>query len=152
MKSQCRNPIFFSLTLSNQPQTMLTQGKGRRKKIITCNVTPIFCISIVFSFSWELKCPQEKLKTMLMQNIGVTNKEYYDMLWYFLQWSNFARTTGQERTPRDQAGSCGSRLDLVDLGWILWIQAGCFKFVHIRNLQCNLIALSCELQSRLRTE
>ena len=24
---------------------------------------------------------------MLMQNIGVTNKEYYGMLWYFLEWS-----------------------------------------------------------------
>ena len=28
---------------------------------------------------------QEKLKTMLMQNLGVTNKEHYVMLWYF--WS-----------------------------------------------------------------
>ena len=35
-------------------------------------------------FSWELKWPQEKLKTMLMQNFGVTNKERYGMLWYFL--------------------------------------------------------------------
>ena len=42
---------------------------------------------IVFSFSWELKWPQEKLKTMLMQNFGVTNKEPYGMLWYFLEWS-----------------------------------------------------------------
>ena len=25
---------------------------------------------------------------MLMQNLGVTNKEYYGMLWYFLEWSN----------------------------------------------------------------
>ena len=24
---------------------------------------------------------------MLMQNIGVTNKEHYGMLWYFLEWS-----------------------------------------------------------------
>ena len=48
-------------------------------------VTQKFCISIVFSFSWELKWPQEKLKTMLMQNFGVTNKEHYGMLWYF--WS-----------------------------------------------------------------
>ena len=24
---------------------------------------------------------------MLMQNFGVTNKEYYGMLWYFLCWS-----------------------------------------------------------------
>ena len=22
-----------------------------------------------------------------MQNFGVTNKEYYGMLWYFLEWS-----------------------------------------------------------------
>ena len=48
-------------------------------------VTPKFCISIVFSFSWELKWPQEKLKTMLMQNFGVTDKEHYGMLWHF--WS-----------------------------------------------------------------
>ena len=46
---------------------------------------PKICISIVFSFSWELKWPQEILKTMLMQNFGVTNKEHYGMLWYF--WS-----------------------------------------------------------------
>ena len=45
------------------------------------------CRSIVFSFSWELKWPQEKLKTMFMQNFGMTNKEYYGMLWYFLEWS-----------------------------------------------------------------
>ena len=24
---------------------------------------------------------------MLMQNFWVTNKEHYDMLWYFLEWS-----------------------------------------------------------------
>ena len=46
---------------------------------------PKFCISIVFSFSWGHFNSQEKLKTMLMQNFGVTNKEHYDMLWYF--WS-----------------------------------------------------------------
>ena len=28
--------------------------------------------------------PQEKLKTTLMQNLVVTNKEHYGMLWYFL--------------------------------------------------------------------
>ena len=42
---------------------------------------------IVFSFSWGLKWPQEKLKTMLTQNFGVTNKEHYNMLWHFLQFS-----------------------------------------------------------------
>ena len=45
-----------------------------------------FFISIVFSFSWKLKWAQEKLKTMLMQTFGVTNKEHYGMLWYFLKW------------------------------------------------------------------
>ena len=24
---------------------------------------------------------------MIMQNFGVTNKEHYGMLWYFLEWS-----------------------------------------------------------------
>ena len=36
---------------------------------------PKFCINIVFSFSWGHFNSQEKLKTMLMQNFGVTNKE-----------------------------------------------------------------------------
>ena len=39
---------------------------------------------LIFSSSWELKWPQEKLKTMLMQNFGATNKEHYDMSRYFL--------------------------------------------------------------------
>ena len=39
-------------------------------------VTPKFCKSIFFSFSWELKWPQEKLKTMLMQNFALTKKEH----------------------------------------------------------------------------
>ena len=40
-----------------------------------------------FSFSWGHFNSPEKLKTMLMQNFGVTNKEYYGMLWHFLYWS-----------------------------------------------------------------
>ena len=28
-----------------------------------------------------------ELKTMLMQNFGVSNEEYYGMVWYFLEWS-----------------------------------------------------------------
>ena len=50
-------------------------------------VTPKFCISIVFSFPWGHFNSQEKLKTMLMQNFGMTNKEHYGMFWYFLEWS-----------------------------------------------------------------
>ena len=40
---------------------------------------------VFFSFSWGHFNSQEKLKTMLMQNFGVTNKEHYGMLRYF--WS-----------------------------------------------------------------
>ena len=46
-----------------------------------------FCISIVVSFNWGHFNSWEKLKTMLMQNFGVTSKEHYGMLWYFLEWS-----------------------------------------------------------------
>ena len=46
-----------------------------------------FCISIVLSSSWELKWPLEKLKTMFNAKFGVTNKEHYGMLWYFLEQS-----------------------------------------------------------------
>ena len=38
-------------------------------------------------FLLGVKMAQKKLKTMLMQNLGVTNKENYGMLWYFLEWS-----------------------------------------------------------------
>ena len=50
-------------------------------------ITPKVCISIVFSFFWAHFNSQEKLKTMLIQNLGVTNKKHYDTLWYFLEWS-----------------------------------------------------------------
>ena len=33
-----------------------------------------------------------------MQNFGVTNKEYYGMLWYFLEWSNVT----QQRIVHDE--------------------------------------------------
>ena len=38
-------------------------------------------------FLLGVKMAQKKLKTMLMQNLRVTNKEHYGMLWYFLEWS-----------------------------------------------------------------
>ena len=50
-------------------------------------LSPEVCLSIVFSFSWGHFNSQEKLKTLLMQNFGVTNKEHYGILWYFLEWS-----------------------------------------------------------------
>ena len=38
---------------------------------------PTFCITFVFHFSWVLQPSQEKLKTMLMQNVGGANKVHY---------------------------------------------------------------------------
>ena len=56
---------------------------------------------MVFSFSWELKWPQGKLKTMLLQNFGVTNKESdYGMLWYFLEWSKEGKLCQQKRATK----------------------------------------------------
>ena len=71
--------------------------------------TPKFCISFVFiSFSWELKWSQEKLKTMLMLNFGVTNKEHYGMLWYFLEWSISITPRFKQGEPDD-----GQKLGLI---------------------------------------
>ena len=39
-----------------------------------------------FQFHWGHFNAQKKPKTMLIQNFGVTKKEYYGMLWYFLEW------------------------------------------------------------------
>ena len=76
------SPIFAYITIPHVWYWPL------QKKTITyhnalCLSPPKFYISIVFSFSWELKWHEEKLKTMLMQNFGVTNKEHYGMLWFF---------------------------------------------------------------------
>ena len=77
--------IYFALFLLLQYNWPLQ--KIPEHTIMLFFVTPKFCLRIVFTFSWELKWPQEKLKTMLRQNFGVTNKEHYGKLWYFLEWS-----------------------------------------------------------------
>ena len=41
------------------------------------------CLRFLLGVKWS----QEKLKTILMQTFGVTDKERYGMLWYFLEWS-----------------------------------------------------------------
>ena len=48
-------------------------------------VPPKFSKSIVFSFSWGHFNSKEKLKTMLTQKFGLTIKEHYCMLRYFLR-------------------------------------------------------------------
>ena len=35
---------------------------------------------------------------MLMQNVGVRNKEHYGMLWYFLEWSIVIQTSNWKLT------------------------------------------------------
>ena len=46
--------------------------------------------------------------TMFMENFGVTNKEYYGMLWYFLEWSirnlKNGKGTGAEMRPAIVSG------------------------------------------------
>ena len=41
------------------------------------------CLQFLLGNKW----PQEKLKAMLMQHFGATNKEHYGIIWYFLEWS-----------------------------------------------------------------
>ena len=45
-----------------------------KNTIILFVCPPIFCISIVFVFSWDHCESQEKLETMLMQNFGGQTK------------------------------------------------------------------------------
>ena len=89
-------PIMILFVIANRRALASPKQTSRAidlsRNAITCHnalcLSPEkFCVSIVFSFSCELKWPQVKLKTMLMQNFGVTNKEHYGMLWYFLEWS-----------------------------------------------------------------
>ena len=47
-----------------------------KNTIIFFVVLPKFCLSIVFSFTWHLQSPQEKLKLMLMQILGDNKKCY----------------------------------------------------------------------------
>ena len=61
-----------------------------------------------FSFSWELKWPQEKLKTMVMQNFGVSIMVCYGIFWsgqfciavvFHFSWE-YADLPGESKTLR----------------------------------------------------
>ena len=41
---------------------------------------------------------------MLMQNFGVTNKEHYGMLWYFLVWSIAKLLRGYDEDDGEEDG------------------------------------------------
>ena len=51
---------------------------------------------------------------MLMQNFGMTNKEYYGMLWYFLEWSILGLQ------PRDEAAMLGVKTKETFLEEFAW--------------------------------
>ena len=56
-----------------------------------CLSPPKFCISIFFSFSWELKWPQEKLKLKLEWSIGMRSS-HKSRACFFWQIMNAADT------------------------------------------------------------
>ena len=49
-----------------------------------------------------------------MQNFGVTNKEYYGMLWYFLEWSIISRKKKWRGDLTETVGA-HERLGLLEL-------------------------------------
>ena len=69
-----RLPLGFQ---TNEPQR--TSAGSRKTLMMTLAQEG----DSVFSFSWGHFNSQEKLKTMLIQNFGVTNEEHCGMLWYF---------------------------------------------------------------------
>jgi len=46
---------------------------------------------------------------MLIQNFGVTNKEYYGMSWYFLDWSIQYTVIGNFEQPRGTMATVKSK-------------------------------------------
>ena len=75
--------VDFNLKISTLQSTTSVNTMTYRNAL--CLSPPKF--EFVFSFSWGHFNSQKELKTMLMQNFGVPNKDYYGMLWYFLEWS-----------------------------------------------------------------
>ena len=57
-----------------------------------CLSPPKFCISIFFSFSWELKWPQEKLKLKLEWSISMRSSNKSRACFFFWQIMNAADT------------------------------------------------------------
>ena len=78
-------------------------------------VAPKFCIRIVFSFSWGHFNSQEKLKTMLMQNFGVSDKEHYGILLYFLEW--FRTTSSKYKTMTSLPAKYGANFRELSRIW-----------------------------------
>ena len=67
----------------NRNWKKLTDSR-KRAQILADNRKSHHPIETLTQATWVLQPSQEKLKAMLMQNFGLTNKEHYGMLWYFL--------------------------------------------------------------------
>ena len=61
-----------------------------------------------------------------MQNFGVTNKEHYGMLWYFLEWS-IATFTSHEDVPKKVDLGCFKRHRVINLGEFVTCRRGFLK-------------------------
>ena len=77
LKLVCQNnwKEFIELTT---PENSITYHNA------LCLSPPKFCISILFSFSWELKWPQEKLKLKLEWSIGMRSSHRSRACFFFL--------------------------------------------------------------------
>ena len=78
---QIKIPFFYGETFSRRRELTTTE-KAITFHNTLCWSLQIF-ISIVFSLFWGHFNSQRKLKTMLMQKFGETNKEYYVMVCFF---------------------------------------------------------------------
>jgi len=54
-----------------------------------------------------------------MQNFGVTNKEHYGMLWYFLAWSIGFVWPSEPRDSLSRLQGKGSSVKLADVNQVL---------------------------------
>ena len=85
-------------------------GHFGKYHIILFVCPPKFCVSIVSSFSWDLQWPQEKTKTMLMQNLGGQTKiiiVFSKMAYYQIQSpENPENTFGASRWQHDSVTDC----------------------------------------------
>ena len=85
LKLVCQNnwKEFMELTT---PENSITYHNA------LCLSPPKFCISILFSFSWELKWPQEKLKLKLEWSIGMRSSHKSRACFFLWQIVNAADT------------------------------------------------------------
>ena len=88
-------------------------------------IIPKFCVSIVFSFSLGHFKSQEKLKTMLIQNFGVTNKEH--MVCYGIFWSG-------------QLDLSTIKLQVITIRFFTKIW---FLLLRLTDFLCQLVFFSC---------